>query len=287
MELSLWKAIVLGVVQGLTEFLPVSSSGHLAVAENVLGVQLPGLAFEVMVHLGTLAAVLAVYGRDLGAAVAGFLRTGGGLWAGGGGPAAGTAERGWAGLDPGTRLGWLVIVGTIPAAVAGFALESRIEAAFDSPGLVAVFWIFTGFLLWWAARRPEGGRPLERATLADALAVGLFQALALLPGVSRSGSTLVGGLVRGLRREEAARLSFLLSVPAIAGAAVLQLPDLLAAGTAGGGVALLAGALAAAVTGYAAIRWLWRWLVTGRLSWFAYYLWTVAILLLFFQGWRG
>ncbi|HEY8487775.1 MAG TPA: undecaprenyl-diphosphate phosphatase [Thermaerobacter sp.] len=283
MELSLWKAVVLGVVQGLTEFLPVSSSGHLAVAEDLLGVQLPGLAFEVMVHLGTLVAVLVVYGADLWQAAAGFLRTGGGLAAGrrGSGPA------GWFGFDAGTRLGWLVILGTIPAAVAGLALEDLIEAAFDSPVLVAVFWLFTGVLLWWAGRRPPGGRPLERATPADALVVGLFQALALLPGVSRSGSTLVGGLARGLEREEAARLSFLLSVPAILGAAVLQLPDLMAAGQGGAWAPLLAGALAAAVTGYAAIRWLLRWLVAGRLGWFAYYLWTVAILLLFYAGWRG
>lgn len=283
MELSLWKAVVLGVVQGLTEFLPVSSSGHLAVAEDLLGVQLPGLTFEVMVHLGTLVAVLAVYGADLWAAAAGFLRTGGGLLAGrDGGPAGG-----WRGLDPATRLGWLVVIGTIPAAITGLALEALIEAAFDSPVLVAVCWIFTGALLWWVGRQPAGGRPLERATLADALVVGLFQALALLPGVSRSGSTLVGGLLRGLKREEAARLSFLLSVPAIAGAAVLQLPDLSAAGAGGGWFALLAGALAAAVTGYIAIRWLLRWLVAGRLTWFAYYLWTAAILLLFLTAWRG
>ncbi|QIA26990.1 undecaprenyl-diphosphate phosphatase [Thermaerobacter sp. PB12/4term] len=283
MELSLWNAVLLGVVQGLTEFLPVSSSGHLAVAEDLLGLQLPGLAFEVVVHLGTLAAVLVVYGADLWAALAGFLRTGGGL---AGGRRPGSAQW-WQGLDPGTRLGWLVIAGTIPAAVAGLAFEGLIEAAFESPVVVAAFWIFTGALLWWAGRRPPGGRPLARATLADAVVVGLFQALALFPGVSRSGSTLVGGLVRGLEREEAARLSFLLSVPAILGAAILQLPDLVATGGGAGWAPLLAGAVAAGVTGYMAIRWLLRWLIAGRLPWFAYYLWAVAILLLFYSGWRG
>ncbi|HEY8552501.1 MAG TPA: undecaprenyl-diphosphate phosphatase [Thermaerobacter sp.] len=283
MELSLGKAIVLGVVQGLTEFLPVSSSGHLAVAEDLLGVRLPGLTFEVFVHLGTLAAVLAVYGTDLWAAAAGFLRTGGGILARHRGDAGGA----WAAMDPATRLGWLVIIGTLPAAVAGVALEDAIAAAFESPTTVAVCWIATGCLLWWAARRSPAGRTLERATPVDALVVGLFQALALLPGISRSGSTLVGGLLRGLEREEAARLSFLLSVPAIAGAAALQLPQAVAVGTGGGWAALAAGAVTAAVTGYAAIRWLLRWLVAGRLAWFAYYLWSVAILLLLYQGWRG
>lgn len=283
MELSLGKAILLGVVQGLTEFLPVSSSGHLAVAEDLLGVSLPGLTFEVFVHLGTLAAVLAVYGTDLWAAAAGFLRSGGGLW----GSPRGTDGSGWTAMDPATRLGWLVVVGTVPAAVAGLALEDAIAAAFDAPTTVAVCWIVTGCLLWWAARRSPSGRPLERATPLDALVVGLFQALALLPGISRSGSTLVGGLLRGLQREEAARLSFLLSVPAIAGAALLQMPEVAAVATVDGWAALLAGAVTAAVTGYAAIRWLLRWLVAGRLAWFAYYLWTVAILLLLYQGWRG
>ena len=279
MEVSLWQAIVLGIIQGLTEFLPVSSSGHLAVAEALMGVRLPGLAFEVVVHLGTLLAVLAVYGADLARAAAGGLRALAAL--------AGSSGRRALANDPDARLAGLVVLGTLPAAVVGLAAEDAIDAAFDSPVTVAVCWIFTGALLWWVNRVPGRGRPLERAGAADALVVGAFQALALLPGISRSGSTLAGGLVRGLARPDAARLSFLLSVPAILGAAVLQLPDLKAAGEGLGWAPLLAGGLAAAVTGYLAIRWLLRWLLAGRLHWFAYYLWGGAILLLFYQGWRG
>lgn len=277
MELSLWQAVVLGVVQGLTEFLPVSSSGHLVVFQQVLGVRLPGVAFEIVLHLGTLAAVLVVYRRDVEAAVAGGLRALAALMRGRGAAA-------WRD-DPGAYLALLVILGTVPAALVGLAAKDAIEAVFESASAVAVFWLVTGALLWWVNRLEHAGKPLERAGLGDALAVGIFQALALLPGVSRSGSTIAGARLRGLSRVDAARFSFLLSLPAIVGAAVLEMPAILAAGETGAGLLpLLAGGLTAAVTGYASIRWLLRWLVADRLHWFAYYVWALAIVVLFWQG---
>ncbi|HEY8393569.1 MAG TPA: undecaprenyl-diphosphate phosphatase [Thermaerobacter sp.] len=274
MELTLWQSVVLGVVQGLTEFLPVSSSGHLVVFQEFLGVHVPGVGFEIVVHLGTLAAVLAVYRRDVAAAVAGGARALAAMLHGRGAEA-------WR-EDHGARLAVLVIAGTVPAAVAGFAAKDAIESLFESSLTVAVCWLLTGILLWWVSR-PEGrGTPLERASLADAVTVGLFQAVALLPGISRSGSTIAGARLRGLAPDDAARFSFLLSLPAIIGAAVLVIPDVLAEGVSGAQWAtFLAGGVAAAITGYAAIRWLLRWLATGRLHWFAYYLWAAAAVVLF------
>lgn len=273
MDLSFWQAVFLGVVQGLTEFLPVSSSGHLAVAQWLLGVQLPGVAFEIVLHVGTLAAVFAVYGKDLVAAAAGVLAWLGARWRGDG------AETE---LHPGAHLALLMVVGTLPAAVIGLAAEDAIAASFERPTVVAACWLFTGILLWWVNRRQGAGRALAQAGWLDALVVGSFQALALMPGISRSGSTLAAGLMLGLARPDAARFSFLLSVPAILGGAVLSLPELRTVGAGAGWLPLLVGGAVAAATGYAAIRWLLRWLATDRLHWFAYYLWAIAILLLFY-----
>ncbi|MFS8641451.1 MAG: undecaprenyl-diphosphate phosphatase [Symbiobacteriaceae bacterium] len=159
---------------------------------------------------------------------------------------------------------------------------------FESPLFVAGCWLVTGALLWWVSGLHGRTTTLQRASLADALAVGLFQAVALLPGISRSGSTIAGARLRGLSPEEAARLSFLLSLPAIIGAAVLVTPDVLAESAAGiPWTMFLAGGLTAALTGYAAIRWLLRWLATGRLHWFAYYLWAAAIAVFFLYRYSG
>ncbi|PZN12857.1 MAG: undecaprenyl-diphosphate phosphatase [Bacillota bacterium] len=280
MELSLWQVVVLGVVQGLTEFLPVSSSGHLVVFQELLGIHLEGVGLEIAVHLGTLAAVLAVYRGDVAAAVAGGARAVVALLRGRGAEA-------WR-EDPGAHLALLVIVGTLPAVVAGLAAKDAIEAVFESPLFVAGCWLVTGALLWWVSGLHGRTTTLQRASLADALAVGLFQAVALLPGISRSGSTIAGARLRGLSPEEAARLSFLLSLPAIIGAAVLVTPDVLAESAAGiPWTMFLAGGLTAALTGYAAIRWLLRWLATGRLHWFAYYLWAAAIAVFFLYRYSG
>lgn len=280
MELTLWQSVVLGVVQGLTEFLPVSSSGHLVVFQELLGVHLPGVGFEIVVHLGTLAAVLAVYRQDVAAAVAGGVRAVAAVLRGQGAEA-------WR-KDPGARLALLVVAGTVPAAVAGLAAKDVIEGLFESPVTVAVCWLVTGTLLWWVSRPDDHGMPLERASLADALAIGLFQAVALLPGISRSGSTIAGARLRGLSPADSARFSFLLSLPAITGAAVLVLPEVAAEGVSGSGWTMfLAGGLAAAFTGYGAIRWLLRWLATGRLHWFAYYLWAAAIVVLFLHAFKA
>ncbi len=270
----LLRGLVLGVVQGLTEFLPVSSSAHLVLVPYFAGWPAPGLAFDVALHLGTLAAVLWHFRGDLVELARGLV---------GGGP-----ER---------RVLGLLVVGSVPVAVAGLALESSVERVFAEPlwtaGLLLVMavWLVAGERF---AGRPvplpaaTGDGPDDRETTestrllslrwSDAALVGVAQAAALLPGISRSGSTIATGLLRGVGRQAAARFSFLLSIPAIAGAIAVQLPDLPAAQVALGDVAV--GVVAAFVSGLWAIRWLLRFISTRRLTGFAVYLAVLASVVL-------
>lgn len=227
-----WEAALLGFVQGATEFLPVSSSGHLVIGQSLLDVQLTGVHFEVAVHVATLLSVLVVYRERIGKLLSG-------------------AARGQA--DAWRYIGMLVL-GTIPAAVIGVWLSDAIERVFDAPAVTGYALLITAAVLW-SSRRPLAGELDGAPTPKAALVIGLAQAVALVPGVSRSGSTVVAGLWLGIDAREAAAFSFLLAVPAIAGAAVLQIPDLMAAGTPGLSVGgLLVGSAVAGVTGVLAIR---------------------------------
>ena len=237
-------ALVLGLLQGLTEFLPISSSGHLVLAQHGLGIDEPGAGLEIAVHLGTLASVVLYYRRDLVEILRDVLR---------GGPAA--------------RLGWLVVVGTLPIVVVGLTLREPIAAAFDEPLYSAGGLLVTGVLMMvspLARRRP--GEP----RFGYALLVGCAQAVAILPGVSRSGSTIATGMFAGDDPVRAARFSFLLSIPAISGAAILMAKDGAFAGRTDPVMLLGAGAVAF-VSGLAAIAFLLRVLGRGRLFWFGPY----------------
>lgn len=251
--MSLLEAIALGIVQGLTEFFPVSSSGHLVLAEALLDVNPPGVAFEVLVHLATLLSVLALYWRRIVELVVGAVR---------GRP----AELRYLGM-----LG----VASVPAALLGTALSGAIAGVFDLPLVVAVGLLATGGVVysirWLAADcdRPDPG-------WSGSLWVGIAQALALLPGLSRSGFTVAVALHARTKREIAAEFSFLLSAPAILGASALEIPEL-AGGAAGiGGAALLAAALSAFLAGLLAILLFLRWLKRGSFHRFAYYCWAVG-----------
>jgi undecaprenyl-diphosphatase len=241
------------VVQGLTEFLPVSSSGHLVLAERLLGVARPGLVLETALHLGTLLAVLWAYRRDLAHLLRGLAGAGG--------------DRGEA-----VRLATALTVGSLPAAVAGLALRGWVDRLFGSLTAVGLGWCGSGLLLLAAACRPRGGRRLRDLRLRDALYIGILQALALLPGVSRAGSTLAGGILRGLEPEAAARWSLWLSIPAVAGAALAEVGGAWASSGLGGlGPGLAAGAAAALLTGTWAIGALLRGARAGTLTGFGYY----------------
>jgi undecaprenyl-diphosphatase len=234
-----------GLIQGLTEFLPVSSSGHLVLVPAVFGFEEPGLAAAVMLHLGTLVAVLAYFRRDL-------LRL--------------LRFR----SDPeARRIIFLLLVGTVPAAVIGLSLRGPIETIFSEPWVAAVALMVTGAVLLFAGLLNRGVRRLAEGRAADALVVGLAQAFALLPGISRSGMTITAGIAQGFTRAEAARYAFLLSIPAIAGAGLLDGIDLARHG--GFTWDLLVGMAVAAVVGYLAIAVLLRVLQRVGLLPFALY----------------
>ena len=255
----MFRAIVLGAVQGLTEFVPVSSSAHLILLPFLLGWQVPSLAFDVAVHVGTVLAVVAYFWRDLWQVAVGVLR-----WVAGSRREEDVAR---------ARLGGLLIVGSIPAALAGILLEELFEDLFKRPTFAAGALLGTAALLVLAEavyRRSnaDGRRDVGSISVLDALAIGAMQALAITPGISRSGATITAGMLRGLSREAAARFSFLLSIPAIAGAALVAVPDF-PAGTDPGPV--IAATAVAAVTGFAAVAFLLRYLRTRTMHPFAVY----------------
>lgn len=266
------QALILGLVQGVTEFLPISSSGHLVLVPWFLGWEDPGLAFDTFLHLGTLVAVLAYFRHDLWSLAL--------AWAG--------SLRGRRLGDPQARVAWLIIWGTLPAVVMGLTLESLFERLFTAPVWVSILLLVTGLLLFLGERVRRGERRMESLTWLGALLVGLAQGVAIAPGVSRSGATISTGLWRGLAREEAARFSFLLATPAILGANLLQLWDLAElSGTWEAASTLLLGFLAAAVSGYLAINFLLGFLKRHSLYPFSLYcslLGTLALLLALLRG---
>ncbi|HEV3475463.1 MAG TPA: undecaprenyl-diphosphate phosphatase [Actinomycetota bacterium] len=271
------RALVLGAVQGLTEFVPVSSSAHLVLVPFLLRWPIPDLTFDVAVHIGTALALVVYFARDLAAIVAGAVRS--------------ATGRGGADDRSKGRLLVLLAIGTIPAAIAGVLLEATFEDLFtgresvDDVGapVTAGFLVVTAILLWAAeavsARRGTEGRGLAQVNALDALLIGALQAAAIAPGISRSGATISAGMFRGLTREAAARFSFLLSLPAIVGAAVVALPDLPPGADLG---PLMAGAAAAAVFGFAAVAFLLRYLRTRTMRPFAAYCVALAAVALAF-----
>lgn len=262
-------AFVLGLVQGLTEYLPVSSSGHLVLGREVLGVEEPDLFFDIIVHVATLVVTLVFYAKP----VLGMLRESarGGLDVAKGSGLGATLKR-----YPSARLSLWVVVGTIPTGLIGVGFKDTLESLFDSPSNACIMLLVTAGLLL-ATRLRRGERREAEMTWRDALVIGLVQGFAIVPGISRSGSTIAAALLLGLDRELAARFSFLLSVPAILGALVLQLGDVSTA--AGAGVVTLSiGFAAALVTGFLALAILLPMVRRGQLHWFAFYLVPVAVL---------
>lgn len=257
------QAVVLGLVQGLGEFLPISSSAHLVLTPWFFNWPDPGLTFDVALHLGTLVAVVAYFWRDLLEIVFDAL----------------TRPHSQSG-----RLFWYLAVASIPGALFGMAFEEQAETVFRSPALIALTLTLMGVGLWWADRVGRKRRDMEDLGWTDSIIVGLSQALAIIPGVSRSGITMTAGLLTGMERETAARFSFLLSVPIIAGAALLKLKDLPLAAV---NVPFVAGVLTAAVVGYLAIRFLLHYVRHGSYFLFAAYRFLLALAILLVLWRRG
>jgi undecaprenyl-diphosphatase len=255
------QALVMGVVQGLTEFLPVSSSGHLIVVPFMAGWDDPfitSLAFSVMLHIGTLAALLVYFRADW------FRLVPAGL--------AALRDRSFAG-NADRRLAWLLVASAVPAAITGLLLNDLIATAFREIGLVAVTLVIGGAILWFADRRGPRTRDMNGVTVPIAVAIGAAQALALVPGISRSGISISAARLAGLDRPAAARFSFLMATPVTAGAALFELRSL-AAGDAGVDVSvgpLVVGMIAAFVSGAIAIGVLLRYLQTSSLDVFVWY----------------
>jgi undecaprenyl-diphosphatase len=255
--LDILKAILLGIIQGATEFLPISSSGHLLLVPSLLELDEPDLNVIAIAHLGTLLAVVTYFWTDLWQILLSVLD---GL------------RRRQPLATENSRLGWYILVGTIPAALAGLLLEDFFDQVFGQPIVAAFMLLGTAGLLISGERRYSGDKPLAQMGWLDAIIIGLSQMLALMPGISRSGSTITAGLWRGLERPAAARFSFLLGVPAIAGAGLLAVVELIQSPYLAGQVpALLATFLSAALVGYACIHFLLSWLRQRSLYLFAAY----------------
>lgn len=264
--MDLLQAIILGIVQGATEFLPISSSAHLVLVPWVLGWRDPGLAFDTVVHWGTLLAVVTYFWRDLGELAWAW-------WAS-------VRERS-VNPDPRRRLAWLLIIGTLPGVLAGFFFEDFFTALFGEPRWVAGLLLVTGALLALSESLGRRMRPIEDAHLGDALLIGLGQAVAIAPGISRSGATIAAGLARGLTREAAARFSFLLATPIIFGAGLLQMLRLATQWPPGlAPMPLLLGFASAAACGYLCIRFLLDYLQRRSLWVFTAYCWLAGLLAL-------
>ncbi len=249
LNVNIWQATILGLVQGLTEFLPVSSSGHLAIIGSIFGKIDAGITFEVLLHLATLIAVLYVYRKRIKTIDYKYIV--------------------------------LLVIASIPAGLVGVFFSDVIKKAFSAPIIIGVAFIFTGTILYLIGRRPEGSK--EKVGYKEALGMGLAQAIAVLPGISRSGMTLSAGLLLGLKREEAAAFSFLMSVPVIAGAGLLEFKDLLEIGSIGGGIYLTIGFVVAVLTGILAIKLVQLLLKTDNFRYFSYYLWSLGVLTVIFS----
>jgi undecaprenyl-diphosphatase len=267
--MTLFQSILLGIVQGLTEFLPISSSAHLVLVPHLLGWQIPAeeaFVFNVLVQVATIVAVFAYFWKDVNDILAGM----------------------WSALrqrellaNPQARLGWNIVVATLPAGILGLMLKDAVEAAFNSPTITAVFLLCTAALLVIAERFGRQNLPIDRLTWIDAMFIGLYQAIAIFPGISRSGSTIAGGMARNLSRADAARFAFLMSIPIMLAAGLLAATDLIGLPNLGSLLPVfIPGFIASAVTGYLAIRWLLGYLVRHSLAVFAIYCAALALLVL-------
>jgi len=272
----LYQAIVLALVQAFTEFLPVSSTAHLTLFPWLLGWPDPGLAFDVALHAGTLVAVLLYFFKDwLTLTLCGL-----GLNYPANAPSEEVAQH--------KKLFWYMVIGTIPGGILGALFEKTIEERFRTPYVIAISLIAIALVMWWADSKSRLARPLEQSNVTDALTIGTAQALALCPGVSRSGITITAGLFRGFTREAATRFSFLLSTPLIAGAVISHLPKLIKLHKTGGLdlplSTLFISILVSGVAGYFVIAFFLRYLQTHTLKVFVFYrlLFGIIVLVLAF-----
>jgi undecaprenyl-diphosphatase len=250
------QAIILGLIQGLTEFLPISSSGHLVLFQKIFGINEPTLIFDTMVHVGTLAAVITVLWKEIFALL----------------------------KKPFQKLTWLLIVGTIPTGIIGIMFKDSFEALYKSGSTLGFEFLATGIIILFAERLNNGRKNVHETSYLDAAFIGVMQGAAIMPAISRSGLTISGALMRNLDREFAAKFSFLLSIPAILGAAVFQVKDIIDLGTVNVNVTpIVAGTISAAIAGYFSVRFMIVLIKKGSMKCFSYYVFAVGALVLIDQ----
>ena len=264
------QVIVLSIVQGLTEFLPVSSSGHLRIVSQLFWGEDAGASFTAVIQLGTELAVLVYFAKDIWRILTAWF--------------AGLADKSKRGFD--YRMGWMVIAGTIPVGLAGVLLKDLIRESFRNLWITATVLILFSLVFILAERRGKKTRGFEELTMKDAVLMGLWQCLALIPGVSRSGGTISGGLFLNLDREVATRFSFLLAIPAVLASGLFSLPDAFdpQAGQAASGLQLLVGSGIGFVVGYISIAWLLKFVSNHSFAWFAAYRIPLGLLVMALLG---
>lgn len=254
--LVLLEHIILGIIQGLTEFLPISSTGHLVLFRKLFGLQEAGLPFDTMMHLGTMVAVVIIFWPEIKSIL----------------------------MNPFGKLTRLLVVGTIPTGIIGLAFDDFFEEISRTGVTIGYEFLVTGFILWGVESMRRGHRKIDQINYTDALIIGTLQGAAILPAISRSGLTIAGSLMRGIDRADAARFSFLLSLPAILGAAVLQSKKLVEHPVETAAfIPMLVGTIFAAIAGYFAIRWMLRVISNGSMRGFAIYVWILGALILALQ----
>ena len=264
------EAIVLGLVQGLSEFLPISSSGHLALLENLFEIKEESvLFFAVLLHIGTLVSIFIVYHEDIYALIKELgllfkdIFSGKGLR---------IEER------PIRKLGIMIIVSSIPTAIMGLLFSNFIDKVFGSLIVISICWIITGFILFFSEKLKSNSKEIEGMKYRNAIFIGICQGLAIMPGISRSGSTIVGSLVTGLKREFAVEFAFLISIPAILGSAILEFPKAIKAGIEPSTIGpMIVGFLVAAISGYFAITTMIRIVSKHKMIYFSYYVWVIGL----------
>ncbi len=268
------KAIILGIIQGLTEFLPVSSSGHMVIFKNFLEMDTQGVIWEISLHFGTLLAILGVFFRDIfnilksvclsckkivsGEKLTNIFRN-----------------------DEHTRIFLLIVIGTIPTALIAFFFKDIFEGLFSKPMLAGVMLLVTGTVLWFTKMCLIGKSGRKELGIIDALIIGAVQGLAITPGISRSGTTIAAATYRGVNREIAAKFSFLLAIPAILGAMVMIMKETFVLEKSEINF-IITGSVAAAVTGYISLRILMKIVIIGKLYLFSYYCWPVGVFAILF-----
>lgn len=274
--MTIWQAFIMGIVQGITEFLPISSSGHLVITPYLLGWSIKEeyiFTFDVLVQMGTLIAVIIYFWNYLWKIIVSVIK--------------GVIEKKPFETQD-AKLGWLIVLATIPAVFGGLFLEDLVKSTFHSMQITAVFLLVTALLLWFAERMSKQMNKMENLSTLDAFIIGCFQILAIFPGLSRSGSTIAGGILRKLKREEAAKFSFLMSIPVMFGAGVMSINDLLEIPNLSEFLpVLLVGFITSGLVGFISIHWLLKFLNKNKLGLFSIYCVVISIVTLAVTFIRG